>query len=175
MSSPAPVVTAVLKRRKGLVRLPVAVAVPEVKPVVAEPKKEACPHCGKLYVNVKEHITKTHKTNRLVWQETEVDGEIFLDVKEFCYEGITWDEGLFGWGDVGSSGGKDVEPVTSEECGVPETAEFRRKFGKGWTHLYIRHGWESKTLQDISLYNSATHKHKYLYIHTVEVIKVKKA
>jgi len=158
MSSPAPVLTAVLKKRR-LVRKPV---------VATEPALVACPHCGKGYKNVEEHITKTHKTNRLVFTESLDEGRPYLTAKELTYNGITWTPDLFGWGDAGSGDGE-----AADLCGVPDTPEFKRKFGKGWTHLHILHNFTTLELTGIQLYNAHKNITKELYIHTVTVVRKK--
>lgn len=57
--------------------------------------KTPCHHCGKLYVNVKEHITKSHSWLQL---HTKEDGEIVYD-KEDCWGRLFWKDTM--WTDDG--------------------------------------------------------------------------
>jgi hypothetical protein len=54
----------------------------------AEPKKQKeCPHCGKKFINLEEHITKAHRVNTAVIGKDE-DGE--PSIESITYNGSTF-------------------------------------------------------------------------------------
>ena len=65
----------------------------------AEPKKQKeCPHCGRKFINLEEHITKAHRVNTVV-------------IKDDIVESITYNGSTFTTDDVTS--GKDDPETTS--------------------------------------------------------------
>lgn len=78
--------------------------------------KTPCHHCGKLYVNVKEHITKSHSWLQLHCKE---DGEIVYD-KEDCWGSLFWQDTM--WKDIGS-GDRSCEDDERHTWYTPETLD----------------------------------------------------
>jgi hypothetical protein len=114
--SSTPVLTAVLKR----------------KPLVA------CPHCGKSFLNVEEHITKTHKANKIHMMYHKDEGE--WECSDVTYSGIKFNH----------YGGGSGESAFYFE----ETPESVAKFGKGWFELIVRVNQETGVINDFYLYKT---------------------
>ncbi len=131
----------------------------------------ACKHCGKLFKNVEEHITKTHLHNTITFRTVEASkySEEYKCMDTFCYDGLILKE----WNIVASCGdykvGFCLSPASELSPGSPEEA-FSRKHKvpkKGTTMLYVEHDKERSVVLRVYIHNQATDKVKELYIHNV--------
>jgi hypothetical protein len=138
-----------------------------------------CRVCGGLFLNVEEHITKSHATNRIHFQwvpSKTFKGKVYGNCYEptaFCYGGVEF--GLaFGSGPHGENEYVLYDCPELKEC-EPGSAKhaFAKKHGS-WRELNVAYNQHTGELIDIHLYKTAKSgegKTKNLYTHTVAVTR----
>jgi hypothetical protein len=145
-----------------------------------------CRICGKHFINVEEHITKSHHTNyvhfkwvppytsKSKWTAGEVYGGCY-EPWALSYEGVTWTKTI---GSDGKGAGRECvlyDYWKTSEC-EPGTAKhaFAKKHGDSWREVGLDYDTNTGEVFSINLFktlksgkNAGQQKLKELYIKTV--------